>query len=183
MEVTVQPWFWPVVLGIVAIVVASLAAHLIGKQQARQKKLLVWTMSQSNVVTGPGQALPGLECLEIRCRGDAVPATNVARIILWADGTEAVPKAANLPENPLRIVLPDGVEALDVQPVKATDGAVGIDAPPNPPAASGATDRPITFTCLNTHSGFVIQVIHSGGQDKVPIVWGRLVDVTGPSYV
>ena len=111
---------WPTILlatvfAAVITAIGVVVTLLWTRRASKQRKLLLWTMSQSNVVSGPSQPLPGLDGIELRYRGSAIPAASVARITVWNDGTEAIPQSAITSENPLCVVLPEGATSLDVR--------------------------------------------------------------------
>lgn len=170
-----------VAIGGVITVIGVVITILWSKKASNRRKLLLWTMSQSGVVGGFDQNIPGLEGLELRYKGSAIPAASVARLTIWNEGTQSIPNSALTAAKPLRIVLPEGARAVDARVVECTDGAVDVQVSPND--SEFTAERSLTFQYLNAGHGFVVQVIHTGPSEKGPGISGVLEDVEGPTYV
>jgi hypothetical protein len=153
----------------------------IARRAARRRKVLLWTYAQTNVVSGLGASVPGLERLQLWFDDQQITAASVSRVIIWNDGTQSIPGESNVSANPLCISLAEGVRLLDVRMTDFTDGAAGVTVTASP------TESPVSgivsFKFLNPGDGFVVQLIHSGKPEQGVVVRGTLDDVDGPTYV
>lgn len=167
-----EPYFWPLVTLVVGGLIALVVAIVIGRRVARRHKLLCWTVVQTTIVSGLNSKLSGLE---LRYRGNPIPSATLAVLTVWNAGTEAILHEALGTHDKLRVTVPEGVEVHDVSVVPVAGGAEGVVPAWSPSHPS--TDFALTFDFINSETGFVIQVVHTGTPNQVVGLAGTLVDV------
>lgn len=118
------------------------------------------------------EEVSGMSGLSIKYKNTDIPNLSVASVLFWNKGKKTLDRSDIAPINPLKIVLDNEYQILDVQTTLTTDFATNF--------SYTQTDKNIItldFDFLDKDEGFVLQIVHTGKSSLDLSIEGKIKGV------
>lgn len=151
-------------LGSLVIAVISLVLVVIFYIRGQKTKKPTFFIRSSNLIADFSSKLAKLQILY---NNKGIESLTVSKIAFWNDGAQTIDGGDVAEAEPLRIVLKEGYEILDVSVISTKNEANRFDVA----QLEEGNSVKISFDYLDKHEGGVIQLIHTGrGSSDIEIL-------------